>query len=145
MDTLAIAVEQGDEVANSDGPAPDDCSEHGSASVPSAGDMLEASVTGDEVGSFAGRDEPAEISYDYAEADRRAVDVLRRVAEAEGDELTPRLASRAVGGLSFPAFEVGTAATTAATTETPAVPPSRTTRAGLQSFLVNHFNVRARR
>lgn len=60
--------------------------------VPSAGDLLEASFENmDDVGTFAGRDEPAELSYDYAEGDRRAVEVLRRVVEDEGGELDPKL------------------------------------------------------
>jgi hypothetical protein len=62
--------------------------------VPSAGDLLEASVAhADEVGTFAGRDEPAELSYDYVEGDRRAMDVLRHVVESEGGELDPQLES----------------------------------------------------
>jgi len=60
--------------------------------VPSAGDLLEASFDNmDDVGTFAGRDEPAELSYDYVEGDRRAVEVLRRVVEEEGGELDPKL------------------------------------------------------
>jgi hypothetical protein len=62
------------------------------AGVPSAGELLEASVQDkDEVGAFVGREDPVEFSYDYAEADRRALDVLRRVAEEEGRELAPEL------------------------------------------------------
>ena len=67
-----------------------------SDSVPSAGDLLQAGIADrEEVVSFVGRDEPAEFSYDYAEADRRAVEALRRVATSEGARLTREVESEA--------------------------------------------------
>jgi hypothetical protein len=63
--------------------------------------MLEASVADDDdVGSFVGRDEPAEHSYDYAEADRRALDVFRRVVQAEGGDIDPGFESAGDGSIT---------------------------------------------
>jgi hypothetical protein len=68
----------------------------GALTVPSAGEMLEGAIpAGDPVGVYVGRDEPAEFSYDYAEADRRALNVLKRVASSEKVKLDPDLVQAA--------------------------------------------------
>ena len=87
------SIDTPEETANGNAAAQgEDLLEATSGRIPTAGEMLEAAVAeardGD-VGSFVGRDEPSEYSYDYALADQRAVDALRRVLEAEGAELDP--------------------------------------------------------
>jgi hypothetical protein len=70
------------------------------ANLASAGEILEAVVaqSDEEVGSSVGADEAAEYGYDYAVADARAVNALRRVVTKEGfefdEDFAPRLPSR---------------------------------------------------
>jgi hypothetical protein len=65
--------------------------------VASAGEILEAVVSeeNEEVGSSVGSDEPAEYGYDYALADERAVNALRKVVEREGFAFEPDFEPRA--------------------------------------------------
>jgi hypothetical protein len=62
----------------------------------SAGEILESVVshTGEEIGSSVGGEEAAEYGYDYALADERAVNALRRVLKQQGFDLDEQFAPR---------------------------------------------------